>query len=121
MIRILLCAFVVCLFTGCAQDFAATGQSEQDVVVPETVCGLPTQCHPFSCTILANGVPRCVHNRISDSTCASACDGHGFCPSGDTGGCDNLCAANVAPSAFDQCYVECVNNISRSCQDGQVQ
>lgn len=92
---------------------------DETIVQPDTVCGLPTQCHPFQCSINSSGVPRCIHSRIADATCASACGGQAICPSGDDGGCINLCSSIVTTGpGVDNCYVNCVNAISRSCQDG---
>jgi hypothetical protein len=118
MIRILMCAVVV-MMVGCMVPNEGATSEMQEVTTPDTVCGLPTQCHPFSCTINANGFARCVHNRVADQTCANACGGQATCPGGDDGGCVSLCSS-VSPSGpgFDNCYVSCVRNLSRSCQDG---
>ena len=110
---------VAALCCGCLADGAvSTSTFDQNVDDPDTVCGLPTQCNPLQCTANSLGGISCSPNPIGTVVCEIVCDGGAFCPQVQAGSCFNFCNDIVDPAQNQTCNLDCLNNLSVSCQIG---
>jgi hypothetical protein len=97
-----------------------TSSTEQDIVNPDTVCGLPQRCAPWDCW--TDGITvTCNPGGQSDLQCQVACGTlESYCPLiYPMTACHAKCDPFGPGPAGAICFRDCVNNFTTSCQTGR--